>query len=91
MMKKYIDIEMPEQYWMLHHIMPESIMYLPSYLLAAVRAAELEKKLKNYTEKLVGIRRSRKIFKKNDEGWSNINLKEFSKLESRVFLKEITQ
>jgi hypothetical protein len=69
MTKKYTNIEMPGQYWMLHHIMPESIRYVPSYLLAAVRAAELEKKLKNHTKKLVGIRRSRKIFKKNDGGW----------------------
>ena len=54
MMKKYTSMEMPGQYWMLHHIMPESIMYVPSYLLAAVRAAELEKKLKNYTGKIGG-------------------------------------
>jgi len=54
MMKKYTNIEMPGQYWMLHHIMPESIMYVPSYLLAAVRAAELEKKLKNYMGKIGG-------------------------------------
>jgi len=69
MMKKYTNIVMPGQYWMLHHIMSESIMYVPSYLLAAVRAAELEKKLKNYTGKIVGIRRSRKIFRKHDERW----------------------
>jgi hypothetical protein len=43
MMKKYTNIEMPGQYWMLHHIMPESILYVPSYLLAAVIATELEK------------------------------------------------
>ena len=45
---------MPGQYWVLHHVMPESTMYIPSYLLAAVRAAELEKKLKNYTGKIRG-------------------------------------
>ncbi len=43
MMKKYRNIEILGQYRMFHHIMPESIMYVPSYLLAAVRAAELEK------------------------------------------------
>ena len=90
MMKKYTNIVMPGQYWMLHHIMSESIMYVPSYLLAAVRATELEKKLKNYTGKIVGIRRSRKIFRKHDERGANINFQEFSKLDSRVFLKEIT-
>jgi len=45
---------MPGQYWMLHHIMPESIMYVPSYLLIAIRAAELGKKLKNCTWKIGG-------------------------------------
>ena len=30
------------EYWLLHDILPESIMYVLFYLLAAVRAAELE-------------------------------------------------
>lgn len=33
---------MPGEYWLLHHILPDSIMYVPSYLLAAIRAFELE-------------------------------------------------
>lgn len=39
------NIEIPGQYWMLQHIMPEAIMYVPSYLLAAVRAAEQKRKI----------------------------------------------
>jgi hypothetical protein len=54
MIKKYTNIEMPGQYWMLHLIKPESIIHVPSYLLAAVRATKLEKKLKNYMEKIGG-------------------------------------
>lgn len=89
-MKKYLGIDMPGEYWMLHHIMPESIMYVPSYLLAAVRAAELESKIK---EKF-GI----DWWKKEEAGeflkiimkyGAKIKLEEFSKLDSSVFLKEI--
>jgi hypothetical protein len=43
---------MPGQYWRLHLIKPESIIHVPSYLLAAVRATKLEKKLKKYIEKI---------------------------------------
>jgi len=42
MIKKYTGFEIPGEYWMLHHILPDSIMYVPSYLIAAVRAAEFE-------------------------------------------------
>jgi hypothetical protein len=39
LIKEYTGFKMPGEYWLLHHILPESIMYVPSYLLAAVRAA----------------------------------------------------
>ena len=42
LIKEYTGFEIPGEYWLLHHILPESIMYVPSYLLAAVRAAELD-------------------------------------------------
>jgi hypothetical protein len=45
LIKKYTGLEVPGEYWMLHHILPDAIMYVPSYLLAAVRAAELERQL----------------------------------------------
>jgi hypothetical protein len=92
MMKKYTDIEMPGQYWMLHHIMPESIMYVPSYLLAAVRAAELEKKIEElYGENWWESEEAGKYLRSMMKDGANINLQEFSKLDSRVFLKEITR
>ena len=92
MMKKYTNIEMPGQYWMLHHIMPESIMYVPSYLLAAVRAAELEKKIEElYGENWWESEEAGKYLRSMMKDGANINLQEFSKLDSRVFLKEITR
>lgn len=92
LMKEYLDIETPGQYWMLHHIMPEAIMYVPSYLLAAVRAAELERKIeekfgRNWWEQKEAGKYLKSIMK---EG-ADIDLKEFSKLDSRILLKEITQ
>jgi len=42
-----MGLEVPGEYWMLHHILPESIMYVSSYMLAAIRAAELERYLMN--------------------------------------------
>ena len=47
LIKEYTGFEMPGEYWLLHHILPESIMYVPSYLLAAVRGAELEIHIRN--------------------------------------------
>jgi Peptidase family M3 len=47
LMRNYMGVDMPGEYWLLHHILPEAIMYIPSYLIAAVRAFELERYLVN--------------------------------------------
>ena len=33
LIKEYTGFEMPGEYWLLHHILPESIVYVPSYLM----------------------------------------------------------
>ncbi len=38
---RYMGIRYPGEYWYLHHVLPDYILYSPSYLLAAVRAHEL--------------------------------------------------
>ena len=43
LIREYLGIDIPGEYWLLHHILPEAIMYVPSYLIAAVRAFELER------------------------------------------------
>lgn len=49
MIKKYMGVEVDGRYWQLHHILPESVLYVPSYLLAMIRASELKTLLvKNY-------------------------------------------
>jgi Peptidase family M3 len=90
--KEYTGFEIPGEYWLLHHILPESIMYVPSYLLAAVRAAELNAYMKNrfgdnwWEEKQSG-RNIREIMGPG----ASIDLSIFSNLDSRSFLNEIIQ
>ncbi|HUI01303.1 MAG TPA: hypothetical protein VLU99_09155 [Nitrososphaerales archaeon] len=40
--ERFIGIRYPGAYWKLHHVMPDYILYSPSYLVAAVRALELK-------------------------------------------------
>lgn len=92
LIKEYTGFEIPGEYWLLHHILPESIIYVPSYLLAAVRAAELNKYMKNrfgdkwWTEKESG-KNLREIMKSG----ASIDLSTFSNLDSSIFVKEITE
>lgn len=92
LIKEYTGFEIPGEYWLLHHILPESIIYVPSYLLAAVRAAELNTYMKNrfgdkwWTEKESG-KNLREIMKSG----ASIDLSTFSNLDSSIFVKEITE
>jgi hypothetical protein len=92
LIKEYTGFEIPGEYWLLHHILPESIMYVPSYLLAAVRAAELNAYIKNrfgdqwWTEKDTG-----KNLREIMELGASMDLSIFSNLDSSIFVKEITE
>ena len=90
LIKRYMGIEVPGEYWMLHHILPESIMYVPSYMIAAIRAAELERHLVNsFSEKWWIEPAAGKMLKKIMSKGDDINLSEFSKLDQDIFMKEI--
>jgi oligoendopeptidase F len=92
LIKEYTGFDMPGEYWLLHHILPESIMYVPSYLLAAVRAAELDTYIRNkfgdiwWKEKESG-KSLREIMKPG----AAIDLSIFSRLDSAIFLNEIIE
>jgi len=43
--ERFLGIRYPGAYWKLHHVMPDYILYSPSYLIAAVRALELRNSL----------------------------------------------
>jgi len=92
LIKEYTGFEMPGEYWLLHHILPESIMYVPSYLLAAVRAAELDMYARNkYGDKWWKEKEAGKDFREIMKPGARIDLSIFSNLDSNTFLKEILQ
>jgi hypothetical protein len=90
LIKEYTGFEMPGEYWMLHHILPDAIMYVPSYLLAAVRAKELDIYLQNkFGEKWWADENAGKHLREIMKLGAKIELERFSKLDSSLFIKEI--
>ncbi|MBS3159167.1 hypothetical protein J4436_00065 [Candidatus Woesearchaeota archaeon] len=41
LIKEYMGVDLNGNYWLLHHILPEEIIYCPSYIIASVRVFEL--------------------------------------------------
>lgn len=71
--------------------MPEAIMYVPSYLLAADRTAELERKIEEmFGQNWWEIKEARDYLRSIMKEGAAIDLREFSKVDSRVLLKNIT-
>lgn len=92
LIKEYTGFEIPGEYWLLHHILPESIMYVPSYLLAAVRASELEMYLRNrFGDKWWREKESGRNLVEIMKPGAAIDLSIFSKLDSSLFLNEVTE
>jgi hypothetical protein len=91
LVKDFTGILIPGAYWMLHHILPEAIMYVPSYLFAAVRAKELDVHLQNiFGETWWKDKETGKYLQEIMSSGAEIDLSVFSKLDSDIYLKEIT-
>ncbi|MGE0243019.1 MAG: hypothetical protein AB7F53_03750 [Nitrososphaeraceae archaeon] len=90
LVKDFTGIEIPGEYWMLHHILPDAIMYVPSYLFAAVRAKELDVHLQNiFGETWWMNKDAGKYLQQIMSPGADIDLSLFSKLDSDLYLKEI--
>ncbi|MEM3094156.1 MAG: M3 family metallopeptidase [Nitrososphaera sp.] len=90
LIKEYTGLEMPGEYWMLHHILPDAIMYVPSYLLAAVRAAELDHHLQGrFGEEWWTQTEAGSYIREITEPGAKIDLSRFSRLDSSLFMNEI--
>jgi hypothetical protein len=89
--KEYTGFEIPGEYWMLHHILPDSIMYVPIYLIAAVRAAEFEHHVQDrFGNKWWTQVEAGKYIREIMEPGAAIELSKFSKLDSSLFMNKIT-
>ena len=90
LVKDFTGIEIPGEYWMLHHILPEATMYVPSYLFAAVRAKELDAHLQiNFGEAWWKNKEAGKYLQQIMFSGTDIDLSLFSKLDGDLYLKEI--
>ena len=91
LLKEYVGIDVPGEYWMLHHILPEAIMYVPSYMLAAVRAAELENHLQDrFGDRWWDESEAGNYLREIMAPGASIKVTQFSKMDPSVFMKEIT-
>jgi hypothetical protein len=91
LIKEYTGFEIPGEYWMLHHILPDAIMYVPSYLIAAVRAVELDHHLQDrFGEKWWTQVETGKYIREIIQPGAAINLLRFSRLDSSLFMNELT-
>jgi hypothetical protein len=90
LIKEYTGFEIPGEYWMLHHILPDAIMYVPSYLMAAVRAVELDHHLQyKFGDKWWMQVETGKYIREIMQLGAAINLSRFSRLDSSLFINEL--
>ena len=88
--EEFMGMRLPGKYWQLHHVMPDFDLYSPSYMVAAVRAAELDRKLENllganwWTDKRAG-----NYIRAVASDGASINLSRFSRLDTRPYLKPL--
>ncbi len=89
--KESMGIEMPGQYWQLHHILPESVMYVPSYLLAEINAFNIAREAKDdfgkhwWQEKAAGI-----YIKNLMKDGSDSEAGTFEDIDATAFIKDLT-
>lgn len=89
--KECMGVEMPGRYWQLHHILPESMMYVPSYLLAEINAFNVAKEARDdfgrdwWQEKASGI-----YIKGLMKDGADSPIGTFEKIDATDFIKELT-
>lgn len=87
---EYTGMNTPGKYWQLHHILPEYIMYVPSYMIAAVRAAELAHNLRNqFGDDWWQTRRAGEYVHDVMKPGALIQTAKFSNLDAELYLKQV--
>ncbi|RLE53978.1 MAG: hypothetical protein DRJ26_02485 [Candidatus Methanomethylicota archaeon] len=86
--KKFF-IEVPGEYWLLHHIMPSYDIYSPSYVVAAVRMAAIRKKLKEeFGEAWWRSKEAAEMIKEMAAARGEFDVKAW-KLDPKIYLDDI--
>jgi hypothetical protein len=88
--EEFMGMRLPGNYWQLHHVMPDYDLYSPSYMVAALRAAELDRKLENlFGASWWAEKRSGDYIRRIASDGASIDLARFSKLDTRPYLKPL--
>ncbi len=92
LIEKYMGTRYPGKYWQLHHVMPEYFLYSPSYLIAAVRAYELEKTLTEmFGERYWKDRNAGKYVYELLRVGQSIDVSTFSRLDADAFAAHLKE
>ncbi|MHA2495752.1 MAG: hypothetical protein ACXAEI_09695 [Candidatus Hodarchaeales archaeon] len=79
----------PGNYWMLHHVMPSYLLYAPSYVIAAIRVAELNRFLAaELGEEWWTEAGTAPIISEMMAARGSVDFSEFSKLDPRPYLED---
>jgi len=85
---KRFYIEVPGNYWLLHHVMPDYDVYSPSYVIAAMRIAAIREQLaKDFGEAWWRNRRAGDFIKELAKTRGEFDVKAW-KLNPDLYLKE---
>jgi len=88
--EEFMGLRLPGKYWQLHHVMPDYDLYSPSYMVAAVRAAELDRKLENlFGANWWADKRAGDYIRSVARDGASIKLSRFSKLDTGPYLKSL--
>jgi hypothetical protein len=86
--EEFMGMRLPGKYWQLHHVMRDYDLYSPSYIVASVRAAELDRRL----ESLFGAswwadKRAGNYIRTVAKDEASVKLSRFSKVDTQPYLQ----
>lgn len=87
-LKQCMGMKVPGQYWQLHHIMPESLLYVPAYLLAMIKAQEVENEmLLRYDNDWWNNKKSHEYMLKIIKPGTDSEINDFNKLKPKLLMR----
>ena len=91
-LKKSFGMNIPGAYWQLHHILPESTMYVPSYMLAMINAHNIKDKLdKKFGSHWWKDKKAGKFMLGIMSPGADSKFADFSKIKANEFIKHIVR
>lgn len=90
--KKSMNLEIPGAYWQLHHILPEYLLYVPSYLLAQANVCEMLEKCEEISgKKWWNSKKAGSYLLKLMLPGAKSPLADFSKINPNKLIKKLNQ